>query len=64
MPVGISITLLSARDPFPIPVIYYLWFHLQIRYHTADKRVIASDEIASATHLRKRYHTADKRDYR
>ena len=46
------------------PIFKYSSFHLQIRYHTADKRVIASDEIASATHLRTRYHTADKRVYR
>ena len=33
------------------PIFKYSSFHLQIWYHTADKCVIASDEIASATHL-------------
>ena len=42
------------------PIFIYSSFHLQIRYHTADKHVITSDEIASATHLRTWYHTADK----
>ena len=46
------------------PIFKYSSFHLQIRYHTAHKRVIASDEIASATHLQIRYHTADKCVYR
>ena len=39
-------------------------FHLQIRYHTADDVLIASNEIASATHLPTRHHTANKRVHR
>ena len=33
------------------PIFKYSSFHLQIRYDTADKHVIASNEIASATLL-------------
>ena len=43
------------------PTFKYNSFQLQIRYHTADDVLIASNEIASATHLRTRHHTADKR---
>ena len=46
------------------PIFKYSSFQLQIRYHAADKCVIASEEIASATLLRTRYHTADKHGYR
>ena len=42
----------------------YNSFHLQIRYHTADDVLIASNEIASATHVRTWHHTADKRVHR
>ena len=42
----------------------YNSFHLQIRYHTADDVLIASNETASATHVRTRHHTADKRVHR
>ena len=45
------------------PIFKYSSLRLQIRYHTADKRVIANDEIASAALLRTQYHTADKHGY-